>query len=80
MMTINYFCRDTFGSIIKKDETAIGETPSFVVETLAIRVALMYAIQKNYSKVIIESIAIQAINEKSIPSIHICTLVQDISR
>lgn len=43
---------------------------------------MIQTIQENYSKVIIKSdslIAIQAINEKFIPLSHICILVKDIN-
>lgn len=53
-----------------------GDVPVLVIEILAIGNALKQAIHENYSKVIIESdslIAIQAISGKLIPPTYICT-------
>lgn len=79
--TISYVCRYAVGNIIKKCGRTIADIPIPVVETLAFWNAVKQAIYENYSKVIVESdplIAIQALNGKSVPPLHICNLVEDI--
>lgn len=59
----------------------IGALPVLVAETLAIRNVLKQAIWEKYSKVIIDSdllIAIHAMNGKSIPTMQVCNLIEDI--
>lgn len=79
---MNWLClRDSFEWIIKKDEKNIGETTVLVNEMFTIWHVLRQTIQDNYSKVLIKSDslkAIQAIDRKSIPQ-HIFNLVKDIN-
>lgn len=52
---ISYICRNSTGYIIIKEGKSIGDVPVFLAETLAVRNALIQAINNKYSKVIIKS-------------------------
>lgn len=52
---ISYICRNSTGYIITKEGKNIGNIPVFLAETLAVRNALIQAINNKYSKVIIKS-------------------------